>query len=248
MSKVDSYLGETSIPIKFGCTKDALLSVYLLKLEKKERFKADRFAPLPFLVIENQDELIRLPVPETVTVFRSYESLPLTIFLPNAPIQDLSLSVSIETFDSSNDLELKSPASLTMNKDKELEQIFIKSNHPISSEPIQNTNSRLVIKPIGDSPYVDTYVDIVLKDLVVDTSTRFSVETTSVSASSCKVNLKIHMPLTLYYYIVPKTLFAELSLDWIRDQIKAGIRTDGLITYGVLQIEKSLFDYDLCGG
>ena len=102
-----------------------------------------------------------------------------------------------------------------MNKDKELELITIKSKHAINSDPISNTNSKLLIEPIGDSPFEKTYIDLELKELVVDTSTKFAVKMLSTSIHSCTINLDVHMPLTIYYFIVPKTLYANISADWV---------------------------------
>ena len=107
IQKKDSYLGEESTVLKFGCTNQALLSVYLLKVEKKERFVLNRFAPLPFLVIKNSSEKLRLPLPTKITIFRGYESLPMILKLRElSPIEDLSLTVTIETYDNTNNLEL----------------------------------------------------------------------------------------------------------------------------------------------
>ena len=190
--------------------------MYLLKVEKKERFVLNRFAPLPFLVIKNSSEKKRLPVPTKITIFRGYESLPMILKLRDLPpIEDLSLTVSIETYDNTNNLQLLTATSLTMNKDKELELISIKSKHEINSDPISNTNSKLLLEPVGDSPFEKTYIDLELKELVVDTSTRFAVIIQSTSLSSCIVNLDVHMPLTIYYYLVPKTLYANISSDWV---------------------------------
>lgn len=244
----DSYLGESSSPIKFGCTKDAILSVFLLKVEKTERFKIGRFAALPFLVIKNTANKQRLPVPLKITIYRGYESLPMIVRLIDLPISDFTIAVSLESYDNSSLLSLKNASTLTLSKDKLIDFISIKSNHPITSDPISSANARLLLKPASDSPFDITYVDLEIADLTVDTSTKFSVDIISVSQYSCNVNIYIHMPLTIYYYIVPKTLYANITREYIEGQLKKGIYTDGLIKYGLLNLESSLEGYDICGG
>ena len=104
------------------------------------------------------------------------------------PIADVTIQVSIESFDPQNQLVLVKPvapvtppAILTMNRANILEEIIVASNHAITSAPISNTNSRIVLQPLGQSPYERTTIELELIDLEVDTSNKFALKIVTVS-------------------------------------------------------------------
>jgi hypothetical protein len=114
------------------------------------------------------------------------------------------------------------PAVLLMSRSNILEEIIVRSSHPITADPISNTNSRIVFTPAASSPYTTTFVELELIDLKVDTSNKFSISMYSISQNGCRVNIKVHMPLTAYFYIVPKVLYEDLTQKFVETQIKSG--------------------------
>lgn len=246
IEKRDSYFGEQTIPILIGSSKTTILSIFLIEVGKTESFKVGRFAPLPFLVLKTTNEKLRLPVPAELNIYRGYQSLPMILSLLDLPQADLLITMNIVTFDSGNLLKLKSDASITMNKDKIVSEILVQYTKAITSAPVSLTTSKLQLSVPADSPYQTTNVTLKVIDLVVDTSSKFEVTVTDTSAYGCTVDIKVHMPLTVYYYIVPRYLYADLTAAYINSQLQKGIKTDGYIVYGKMNIESSLAAYDLC--
>jgi hypothetical protein len=242
----DSYFGEKSMPVLLGTSKTTILSIFLIGMNKLEMFKVGRFAPLPFLIIKTTPDKLPLPVPSTLKVYRGYESLAMILTLYDLPQADLPIAVSTETFDSGNLLVLKSPAAITMSKTSIISELVVKYTMPITSDPVSVTSSNLVLTVPDDAPYQTTKVAIQVVDLVVDTSTKFEVKITDTTPYGCFVTISVHMPLTVYYYIVPRYLYASITADYIDDQLKKGIRTDGYIIYGKMNVESTVKDFDLC--
>jgi hypothetical protein len=80
----------------------------------------------------------------------------------------------------------------------------------------------------------------------VDSSIAFGVTIKQISRHSCSVDIAIHMPLTIYWYIVPKILYADITRASIETKLKAGQKTDGYIQYGYKNLESAITGFDIC--
>jgi hypothetical protein len=242
----DSYLGEASIPILIGSSKTSILSIFLIEVNKIEAFKTGRFAPLPFLVLKTTSDKLPLPVPASLNVYRGYQSLPMILTLNQLPVEDMKVDLSIVTYDLGNLLQLKSAATFTLSKSNIVSEVEVKYTKAITSDPVSLTTSVLKLDVPADAPYMTTYVTLNVVDLVVDTSSKFSVTIVDTNPYGCLVDIKVHMPLTVYYYFVPRYLYSNLTSAYVESMIKKGKRTDGYIIYGKMNIENSVFGYDIC--
>jgi hypothetical protein len=245
VEKRDSYFGEKGIPMLLGTSKSTILSIFLIAVQKTEQFKLGRFAPLPVLIIITTREKIRLPVQNKLTIYRGYESLAMFLNLVEIPQSDLVITLNVRTFDTTNLLVLKSASTVTLNKNALNTEIVVSYNKPITSEPVSITNSILELIVPADASYMNTSVDLEVIDLIVDTSTKFAINIVEITPYTIFVDIKIHMPLTIYYYLVPRYLYAELTAEYIDSRLKLGFNTDGYIIYGKMNVERSLSNFDI---
>ena len=224
VNSLTSMVGHRTTKLALGVSETAVVSTYLLPVEKQEVGDV-MYANLPLLKVKVASKQLKLEIDEAVKVFKGSSSLPVLLIPEFAPYEEYAFKIVI----------LNDPKGYLAIKDG-IEDFSIAPNKPAyklvinSSRSTDILNAKLLITPVDSSntaPFVTSTVNLSIVPVPQTTSQDLIISLRETEAYNTMIDFTLDSEVYVVFYASPSYDHTELTFNYVENMVLRGIRHVG---------------------